>query len=432
MILADYTSLAPFEICTIRPPTENYSLTFRLTRNCYWNKCKFCPVYKTGAAFSRRSLDEVIRDIERAKALDDLMRERGIGIPEYTEADYEKLPELADEILRSGKNTGYKVPMDEANVAIADDTDPRLAWFSSWFKDQPSLLDNLTHLLTWRMAGGENCFLGDADGLIVKPEFMTAVLGAIKSRFPSLERFTIYGRTKTAASLRSLKDLRAMATAGLNRVHFGIESGSDNVLNFINKGESSAEHIEGCLKVKEAGLSCSIYVMPGLGGVKYSDDHARETARVINAIVPDFVRLRTLEIFPWTPLEQALKDGAFTECSEEQVVRELRSMISGINVETELLSDSAVNLLDLSGRLPNDRNRLLKIINDYLALPDRDRRIFSFKSRLMSFQGQYGGLTEDIWEIIAPYATDKGINLSTCSDDTLESIIRMIRSRLMP
>jgi hypothetical protein len=107
-------------------------------------------------------------------------------------------------------------------------------------------------------------------------------------------------------------------------------------------------------------------------------------------------------------------------------------MISGINVETELLSDSAVNLLDLSGRLPNDRNRLLKIINDYLALSDRERWIFSFKSHLMSFQGQYGGLTEDIWEIIAPYATDKGINLSTCSDNTLETIIRMIRSRLMP
>ncbi len=432
MILSDFSCLEPFEICSIRPPTENYSLTFRLTRNCYWNKCKFCPVYKTGAHFSRRSLDEVIRDIERAKALDDLMLERGIGIRGYTESDYDKLSALADEILQSRKKAGYEIQTDQATAAIPDNVDPRLAWFSSWVNDQPSLLDNLSHLLTWRMAGARNCFLGDADGLILKPEFMTTILGEIKSRFPSIERFTVYGRTKTAARQRSPADLQAMASAGLNRVHFGIESGSDNVLNFINKGESSADHIEGCLKIKKAGLSCSIYVMPGLGGAKYSDEHARETARVINAIVPDFVRLRTLEIFPQTPLEQALKDGEFTECSEEQIVRELRSMIGDIDAKTELLSDSASNLLSLYGKLPDERNRLLKIIDDYLALPDRDKRIFSFHSRLDSFQDQYGGLTKDLWKLLAPYITDNGIDVSACSDDFLENITRMIRSRLMP
>lgn len=428
----DLTPFASFEICTIRPPTENYSLTFRLTRNCYWNKCKFCPVYKMGAHFSRRSLDEVLKDIERAKALDNLLRERGIGIPEYIAADYDKLPELADEIYKSGKVTVGESATDITDEAAEEDTDPRLAWFSSWFKDRPSLLDNLTHLLTWHIAGGKTCFLGDADGLIVKPEFMSTVLDAIKSRFPSLERFTIYGRTKTAASLRSLEDLRAMAAAGLNRVHFGIESGSDNVLELINKGETSAEHIKGCLKIKEAGLSCSIYVMPGLGGAKYSEEHARETARVINAVGPDFVRLRTLEIFPRTPLEQALKDGEFEECSEEQVVRELRIMISEINAETEILSDSASNLLDLNGRLPREKDKLLKVIDNYLALSARNKLIFSFKSRLMSFQGQYGDFTEDIWRILAPYMTDNGIQVSACSNSTLKNIISITRSKLMP
>lgn len=432
MTVSDFSCLEPFEICSIRPPTENYSLTFRLARNCYWNKCKFCPVYKTGAHFSRRSLEEIIRDIERAKALDDLMLERGIGIRGYTESDYDRLPGLADEIIQLRKKAGYEIQTGKAATAIPDNTDPRLAWFSSWVNDQPSLLDNLTHLLTWRMAGAKTCFLGDADGLILKPEFMVAVLDEVKSRFPSLERFTIYGRTKTAARQRSLADLQAMARAGLNRVHFGIESGSDNVLNFINKGEVRADHIEGCLKIKEAGLSCSIYIMPGLGGTKYSDEHARETARVINAIVPDFVRLRTLEIFPQTPLEQALKNGEFTECSEEQIVRELRTMVGEISAETELLSDSASNLLNLYGRLPVERNRMLKIIDDYLDLSERDKRIFSFHSRLDSFQDQYGGITKDLWKLLAPYITDNGIDVSTCSDDFLENITRLIRSRLMP
>ena len=432
MTLSDFSCLEPFEICSIRPPTENYSLTFRLTRNCYWNKCKFCPVYKTGARFSKRSLAEVVRDIERAKALDDQMRERGIGVPGCTEADYDKLPALADEIIQFRKKAGCEREPVGTITASPDDMDPRLAWFSSWVNDQPSLLDNLIHLLTWRLAGGKTCFLGDADGLILKPEFMTAVISEIKIRFPSLDRFTIYGRTKTAARQRSLADLQAMALAGLNRVHFGIESGSDNVLDFINKGESSADHIEGCLKIKEARISCSIYIMPGLGGVKYSDEHARETARVINAVVPDFVRLRTLEIFPQTPLEQAWKEGEFTECSEGQIVRELRTLIGGINAETELLSDSASNLLNLYGRLPHERSRLLKIIDDYLALSERDKLVFSFHSRLESFQNQYGGLTKDLWKILAPYITDNGIDVSTCPDDALEKITRLIRSRLMP
>lgn len=433
MITTENISLLPFELCTIRPPTENYSLTFRLTRNCYWNKCKFCPVYKMGAHFSRRSLDEVLRDVERAKALDELMRAKGIGIPEYTGADYGKLAAVADEISGSGNEAvGARTVTDNAEETGAEDTDPRLAWFSSWFKQQPSFLDNLNHLLTWHLAGGRTCFLGDADGLILKPDFMTAVIGAVKSSFPSIGRFTVYGRTKTAASLCSLEDLHMLAEAGLNRVHFGIESGSDNVLSLINKGETSAEHIEGCLKIKKSGISCSIYVMPGLGGVRYSEEHAQETARVINEIAPDFVRLRTLEIFPRTPLEQALKDGEFEECSEEQIVRELRIMIESINVDTELLSDSASNLLDLNGKLPQDKDRLLKIIDNYLALSARNKLVFSFKSRLMSFQGQYGDITGDIWKIIAPYMADNGIQVGACSNNTLQTIIRIIRSKLMP
>ncbi|MDY0188061.1 MAG: radical SAM protein [Syntrophus sp. (in: bacteria)] len=424
--------LEPFEICSIRPPTENSSLTFRLTRNCYWNKCAFCPVYKLGARFSRRSLDEIRRDIERARQLENWMLARGIGTNGYTRADYEKLPGLAEEIRRTGRKAHHQARTHKAAAEIPEDVDPRLAWFFSWFNDQPSLEDSLAHLLSWRLAGGKTCFLGDADGLILKPEFLAAVLDEIKSRFPSLQRFTVYGRTRTAARQRSLADLQSMAAAGLNRVHFGIESGSDQVLAFVNKGESSADHIEGCLKTKEAGISCSVYIMPGLGGTARSEEHALETARVINAAAPDFVRLRTLEIFPQTPLEQAVKEGRFTECPEEQVIRELRILISRIDAETELLSDSASNLLDLYGKLPHDRIRLLKIIDGYLDLPEQSKRIFSLDARLRSFLGQYGGLPEDLYALLSPYVRDGELDMSRCPHDTLEGITCAIRSRLMP
>ena len=75
----DIADVESFEICSIRPPTENYSLTFRLTRNCGWNKCLFCPVYKYGAQFSRRGIDEVKRDVDKAKVINDLLIEYGIG-----------------------------------------------------------------------------------------------------------------------------------------------------------------------------------------------------------------------------------------------------------------------------------------------------------------------------------------------------------------
>ncbi len=87
-------------------------------------------------------------------------------------------------------------------------------------------------------------------------------------------------------------------------------------MNIINKGERSAEHIEDCLKTKKAGLSCSIYIMLGICGAQYSDEQANETARLINEVAPDFIRLRALKIFPRTPLERALKDGAVEECFE--------------------------------------------------------------------------------------------------------------------
>ncbi|MCF8029093.1 MAG: hypothetical protein K9K81_12070 [Desulfobacteraceae bacterium] len=71
-------TIRPFEICSIRPPTENNSLTFRLTRNCYWNKCAFCPIYKTGAKFKKRSVEEVKEDVTNARILDDLLAENGL------------------------------------------------------------------------------------------------------------------------------------------------------------------------------------------------------------------------------------------------------------------------------------------------------------------------------------------------------------------
>ncbi len=427
---SELVSIQPFEICSIRPPTENYSLSFRLTRNCYWNKCAFCPVYKVGARYSKRSIDEVKADIRRARLIDDLMFNHGIGNVGYTDSDYARVDEIVDEVERARRDAG--IVDDAPEDAVPVDLDPLLAWFLPWFKDTPNLADSFTHLLSWRIGGAKTCFLGDADSLILSPAFLHEAIHEIKMNFPTIERFTVYGRTGSAARLRTLKDLREYREAGLTRVHFGLESGSDAVLQVMNKGVTRADHIEGALKTKDAGLSCSVYVMPGLGGIRYSDEHAHQTAEVLSMIAPDYIRLRTLQIFPQTPLQQAHKCGEFIEADEEQVIREIRILVETIDADTELLSDSASNLLNIQGSLPTDRALMLAEIDRYLNLSRREKLLYSARARLQSFVGQYGGLSREIYDALSGYLREGRVNLASAHDSELEEIITLVRSRLMP
>jgi hypothetical protein len=425
----DPLTIKPFEICSIRPPTENTSLTFRLTRNCYWNRCAFCPVYKCGARFSKRGIVEVAEDIRRARLIDDLMFEQGIGIPIYHEGEFERATRLVEKIGHARWEAGI---IDDGQPEEPRDLDPELAWFLPWFKDRPGLLDSFHHVLSWRIGGSKTCFLGDADSLILKPGFLKEAIRLVKGGFPTVERFTVYGRTSSAARVRSPRDLRGYRDAGLHRVHFGMESGSDKVLSLVNKGITKVEHVEGLQKTREAGLSCSVYVMPGLGGTALSDDHACETADVITRTSPDFVRLRTLQVFPGTPLDGMRRQGEFVEAGEEQVVREIRTMVEKIGCATVLMSDSATNLLPVQGRLPEDRAAMLSEIDGYLSLTERERLEFSLRARVSSFYGQYGGLSRDIYGKIAPFLKNGALDPGEAADEELLAAVTLIRGKLMP
>jgi len=224
------SSVWPFEICCIRPPTENYSLTFRLIRNCYWKRCALCPIYKFKASFSKRGIEVVKEDIRRARQLEDLLLEEGIRPGPYLDRAHRRLLNLmkrietAKGVARDGvKQKAEKVPHS---------LDPRLVWFLSWFKEKPNLEDNLNKLISWPMAGARTCFLGDADALVLRPEYLTHVIQRILSHFPTIERFTVYGRILTSARIRKLEEMRAYPEGGLDRFHLGLESGSDLVLWF--------------------------------------------------------------------------------------------------------------------------------------------------------------------------------------------------------
>jgi radical SAM superfamily enzyme YgiQ (UPF0313 family) len=234
----------------------------------------------------------------------------------------------------------------------------------------------------WLYYGGESVFLQDADSLVMKTDDVASILRYLRDTFHSVTRITTYCRSKTAAR-KSVAELQSLRDAGLARIHVGMESGSDPLLKLIRKGVTAADHIESGQKIKAAGISLCEYVIPGLGGTLYSGEHARETARVINAIDPDFVRLRSLHVVNDTPLMELMQKGEFSQLSDEDVLREIQELISGLEgIETTIVSDHILNLLEeIEGRLPRDKKKMLDVLERYLFLSEEQRLVFRLGRR---------------------------------------------------
>ncbi|HZK18071.1 MAG TPA: radical SAM protein, partial [Clostridia bacterium] len=171
--------------------------------------------------------------------------------------------------------------------------------------------------------------------------------------------------------------------AGLSRIHVGLESGSDEVLKFIKKGVTARQHVEAGRKVKESGISLSEYVILGMGGKRWTKEHALETANVLNQINPNFIRLRTLSMRKGIAMIEKVETGEFELLHEDDVVREEMSLISNLDgITSYLKSDHALNLLqEVEGRLPEDKERMLAITNRYLLLSAEDRLNFRLGKR---------------------------------------------------
>jgi histone acetyltransferase (RNA polymerase elongator complex component) len=192
-----------------------------------------------------------------------------------------------------------------------------------------------------------------------------------------VERVTTYGRASTLARY-SVGQLKLLRESGLNRVHTGFESGSDQVLAMINKGLTQEQQIEAGRKTVEAGIELSVYFMPGIGGRRYSQENADETAYVVNQIRPDFVRLRTFILKLESEMYEMKRRGEFEECTDLEKLGEIRRLIAGIDApETRIVSDHIVNLIGtLSGRIGTDKEAMLAQADEVLSLPVTEQRIY--------------------------------------------------------
>jgi len=331
-----------FEQGPIRPPNEARSLLLRVTRNCPWNQCLFCRTYK-GKKFSLRTVDEIKEDIQTVRDIADNIKALSWKLGAGDEVNDQALSHI---LGQSGHSDSYR------SVAV------------------------------WLYYGTGACFLQDGDNLVMKTKDLAEVLRFLKEKFPEITRITSYSRSRTIVR-KSVESLKQIREAGLDRLHIGLESGCDPVLKFIKKGVTAAQHIEAGRKVVEAGMEVSEYVMPGLGGQKMWREHAIETANVLNQINPHFIRLRSLRVIPGLPLYQEMKDGNITTQTDDMLVEEIKLFIETLDAITSTVtSDHIINLLEeVSGKLPEDKEKMLEVIREYQGFPDSERLIYRIGRR---------------------------------------------------
>jgi len=194
-------------------------------------------------------------------------------------------------------------------------------------------------------------------------------------KFPSLKRITVYGSSQYIAR-KGPQELKSLRMGGLSRIHVGLESGDDEILRKVKKGTTASEHVEAGRFVKEAGIELSEYVVLGLGGLERTKEHITATAEVLNAIEPDFVRLRTLVPKVNTLLLHQMDKGLFQPLSPHQVLMEARELLKNLECRTHLTSDHYTNYINLTGRLPEDREKLLGEIEHALTRDETRFRPF--------------------------------------------------------
>jgi radical SAM superfamily enzyme YgiQ (UPF0313 family) len=216
-------------------------------------------------------------------------------------------------------------------------------------------------------------FLGDADPLERPTEDLVPILKKLRERFPTVERVTAYARASSLYT-KSVEEIRSLRESGLDRIHVGLETGSDALLRFHKKGIRQKVVIESGRKVREAGLELSYYVLLGLGGIDRWEEHMTETAKVVNETCPEFIRIRRLWIHPHTKLAGKIREGTFREQSPEGTVMELRLLIDGITVDgPHLTCDHANNYLSLHGSFLKDKEGMLGEIDAFLGMPEETR-----------------------------------------------------------
>lgn len=320
-----------FELGPIRPPSEAYSLLLRINRGCGWNKCRFCGFYRD-IPFSPRSAEDVKQDIDRIKYWVDVFQG--------------KIPQVGNPETEGEQEACYMA-------------------------------------YNWIQSGMKTVFFQDANSILMKPEGMIEVLEYLNAVFPSIQRITSYARSDTINRI-SLENLIRYRELGLNRFHIGLETGNDYILKLMRKGATKDIQIKAGVKAKSAGIEINEFYMPGMGGREYARESALDTADVMNQVNPDFIRIRSMALSDKLEMYADYESGLLTRPNDVETVKEIRLFIENLHGITSVVdSDHILNiLLELRGKLPEAKDRLLATIDSFLDLPEDTQNIYRLGRRL--------------------------------------------------
>lgn len=219
------------------------------------------------------------------------------------------------------------------------------------------------------LGGVKRVFLADGDAMVLPTRRLVEILGELNAAFPELQRVSSYCLPRNLAK-KTVEDLKQLKEAGLKILYVGMESGDDEVLQRINKGETWESTRSALLKIREAGLTSSVMVLNGLGGETLSRQHAINTATLCNETQPDY--LSTLVVsFPQG--EERFREGFgedFIPLSQQGLFEEIRIFMEHLELErTVFRSDHASNYLVLKGNLGRDKQKLLDQVNLAITSP---------------------------------------------------------------
>lgn len=250
--------------------------------------------------------------------------------------------------------------------------------FCSMYKDKKYRVRDLTEIMAdIRLAGqyyGDlyKVFLADGDALAMPTDDLLAILAELYRTFPSLKHVGIYASPDSILD-KSPEDLKKLKEAGITMAYLGVETGDRKLLEDIRKGVTYEEMVEAGKKVREAGILLSVTIILGLAGrTPQAVDHALNTAKILNEINPDYIGALTLMLEPRTEMYRRLQRGEFELPNPFEILDELRLIIQGLEVQgTEFRSNHASNYLAIKGRLPEDKQKILALINNIIDTNDR-------------------------------------------------------------
>ncbi|MGN1350494.1 MAG: radical SAM protein, partial [Anaerovoracaceae bacterium] len=204
-------------------------------------------------------------------------------------------------------------------------------------------------------------FIADGDALVCKNSYLMAILEKIEELFPECERVSIYGRAKDILR-KTDEELLELKAHGMGMIYMGCESGNQEILDKINKGETREEMIDAVHKSEGLGIPVSLTFLSGIGGRKMWRENAIDTGTMISEMEPTYVSFLTLMVVPGTPLHAEMQRGEFELLRPDEVLKEAQLMLENINVTKKCIfrSNHASNYVSLKGDLPEDRDAMIQ------------------------------------------------------------------------